>query len=69
MAFIVRFVNHNKTVFIAKLVKLRAVRIMAGTDTVDIMLLHQAQIPVDLFQRDGKAGNRVAVMAVGAVNL
>ena len=42
---------------------------MAGTDGIDVVLLHQEQIPPGLFHRDGGAGDGVAVVAVHAEEL
>ena len=41
MRFHVAFIHHVKAVFIAKLIEKRIVRVMAGTDGVDIRLLHE----------------------------
>ena len=69
VALIVRLVHHIEPVLVAELVELRCVRVMACPDRVDIVLFHQAQVPVHLFQADRKAGHRIAVMTVHAVEL
>ena len=41
VALIVSFIYNKETVFVAELIELRRIWIMAGTDAVDIMLFHE----------------------------
>ena len=67
MAFIVSFIDDEEAVFVAELVELGRVGIMACPDAVHVMLLHEQQVLLYLVQADGKSGYRIAVVAVCAV--
>ena len=56
MGLHVGLIDHVKTIFITETVELRAVRIVTGTDSVDVVLLHGDQILTDDIFRDHPAG-------------
>ncbi len=62
----IRLVNEVKAVLVAQLVKLRRIGIMAGADSVKIVLLHQRHIPADVGYGHRRAHIRVAVVAIHA---
>ena len=66
MTLNVRLVNHQKTIFVTKLVKNRRVRIMTRADCIEIMLLHQCQIQFHLIKTDYWTCHRVGIMPVHA---
>ena len=69
VALIIRLVDHIEAKLVAELVKLRGVRVMAGADRIDVMLLHHLEILLHLTQADHKAGDRIAVVAVYTAEL
>ena len=69
MAFLIRLVNHIEAVPIAQLDKNGGVRIMRGADGVDIVLLHQGQIPHHMLLRNGGAVKRAAIVAIDSAEL
>ena len=62
--FNICFVPHIKTQFVAKVIKLRSVRVVTGTDGVDIMLFHQLEITEHIFTVYGSAFAGMAFVAV-----
>ena len=60
----IRLRDHIKTVLAAQLREPRRIRIVAGTDRIDIVLLHQDQIHHSLFHANGITGERIAVVTV-----
>ncbi len=66
MALIVRLINHIKAQTVIELVSPGCIGIVAGTDSIYIMLLHHLKILLKLLHTDGKACHRIAVMAVGS---
>ena len=66
MDFYVGFVDDIETVFVTQLIKLRCIRIMAGADSIEIVLFHQAHIFADMFQRNSRTYIRITVMTVGS---
>ena len=66
MNLYVGFVDDIETVFVTQLIKLRCIRIMAGADSIEIVLLHQTHIFADMFQRNSRTYIRIAVMTVGS---
>ena len=67
MALIVRLINDKEAQAVIKLIKMRRIGIMAGTDGIHIMLFHQYQIFFNLIHRDGKTSHRITVVAVGSM--
>ena len=49
MGFQVCLIDHINTIFITELIDQRGIRIMAGTDGIDIILLHNAKILAEFF--------------------
>ena len=64
MGFQIRLRDHIKTVFAAQLREPGRIGIMAGTDGVDIRLLHDAQVEHGVHPRNHSSGKRAAVMTV-----
>ena len=69
VAFIVRFPDHEKTIFIAELVKIRSIWIMAAAHCIKVMLFHHDQIFLCLSDIDNRTRHRIAVMTVYALEL
>ena len=65
----VGLVDDQEAIGVAELVKLRGVGVVAGADGVDVVLLHQDQIPLHVRTGDRGAGDRVGVVAVDAPEL
>ena len=68
VAFVIRFVNHKKSVFIAELIKIGDIRVMAGADGVKIVPLDHGKVGLGLFQPDGITGDGIRFMPVDAVD-
>ena len=66
VAFQIRFRDHVKTIFAAQCREIRRIRIMAGTDCVDIALLHQLQVADNILPGHGCTGIRIGIVAVDA---
>ena len=66
MCLNIRLVNHHKSIFIAHLIKIWCIWIMAGTNSIKVMLLHQHQILFNLPDIDYKSCLRIRIMAVDA---
>ena len=64
----VRLVENVEAVFVAELIKLRGVRIVAGADGVDVEALHKFDVPPHGFEREGPAGVRIVFVAVDAAD-
>ena len=64
MCFNVCFINDHESVFVTHLVKERCVRIMTGTDCIEIVLFHQHQILSNLLHTDGKSRDWIGIMTV-----
>ena len=69
MAFVVSFVDDIKSQPVIQFIKMRCIWIMAGTDSIYIMFLHEPQIFHDLFLADDKSRHRITVMAIDAAEL
>ena len=69
MCLYVSLVYHIESIFVAELIEIRSIWIMAGPYGVDIVLLHERHIPDDLFSTDRKTGHRVRVVSVHSVEL
>ena len=69
MCLYVSLVYHIESIFVAELIEIRNIWIMAGPYGVDIVLLHERHIPDDLFSADCKTGHRVRVVSVHSVEL
>ena len=69
VAFNIRFVDHIQAVFIAQGQEAGIVGIMAGADAVDIVLLHQQNVPEHFADRRIVAQGGVGVVAVHALEL
>ena len=68
MGLQVALVHYIKSVAIAQLIKIRVIRIVGSTDSVDIGLLHQIQILHKPFSRHCPTVVGVKVMTVNAPN-
>ena len=66
MDLYVGFVDDIETIFVTQLIKLRCVRIMAGADSIEIVLLHQAHIFADMLQCNSRTHIRITVVTVGS---
>lgn len=64
MRFNVRLIDHHKTVSVAQLIKIRRVWIVAGTDSIEVVLFHQGKVCFHLFQADDKSCFRIGIMTV-----
>ena len=64
VGFLVRLGHYIQAVFVAEIVKIIVVRVMRGTDGVDIVLLHQLNIRRVYLVRDIFAVYRIGVVAV-----
>ena len=64
MAFHIVLINHIESQFVAEPVKRAGIWIMTGTDRVDIIPLHQQQIPADFLLRNSPAGFAAEIMTV-----
>ena len=64
VTFIIRLRNYKKTIFVAQLIKMRCIRIVAGSHSVKIMLLHQLQIMLCLHKADCRPGYRIRIVSV-----
>ncbi len=69
VGFQICFIHNIKTVFVIHLCGPWSIWIMAGTDRIDVMFLHQLQISQKLFPCDCSSGKRIAVVAVGTFDL
>ena len=69
VCFDVCLVTDKQTVFIAQLIEARIVRIVRGTDHVDVVTLHDHQIFTDMFERRCMTENRMAVVTVDTAAL
>ena len=69
MCLYVSLVYHIESVFVAEFIEIRHIWIVAGSDGIDIVLLHERHIPDDLFSADGKSCHRVGVVPVHSVEL
>ena len=67
VAFIVRFIDDKKAIFVTELIKHRRVRIVAGADTVKIKPADHCQILFHPWNIDDIAGLRVGIMPVHAM--
>ena len=67
VAFHIVLVDHIQAQLVAQAVQGAAVRIVAGPHRVDIVPLHQDQVPPDLLLRHGPAGLPAEVVPVGAL--
>ena len=66
--FNIRLVDYVKSVFFAHLEETRVVRIVRGTNGIDVMLLHHFEVEHHILNRANVAGKRVRVVAVYALN-
>ena len=64
VAFIIRLIDHIKAQAVIELVGPGRIGVMAGADSVDVVLLHHLKILHKLHRTDGKASDRVTVVAV-----
>ncbi len=58
--------DHVKTVFIAQIINADRIRVMAGTDCIDVVLFHRCQVFDQLFSRNNTAGYGAELVAVDA---
>ena len=66
MAFVVSLINDIKTILIAELIENRMIRIMTGTDRVNVVCFHHQQVFFHLRNTNCKAGDWIRLMAVDA---
>ena len=69
VALVVGLAHDEESIFVAQLVKARRVWIVSGAHRVDVVLLHQPQVGFHVIEVDGRAGDRVGVVAVDAAQL
>ena len=69
VALVVSLGHHVEAETVVQVVEVRRVRVMAGADRVDVVLLHQREVAHELLLADDRAGHRVAVVPVDAVEL
>ena len=69
MALVVRFVDDVEAVQVAELVEDGGIRIVAGADRIDVVLLHQLHVRLHLLDADGIAGHRIGIVTVDAAEL
>ena len=69
VAFIVRFVDNIQPQFVTELVKIRSVRIVAGTDSVEIIFLDHEQILQHLFRGINGTSHGIGFVTVNAAEL
>ena len=66
VAFQIRFRDHVKTIFAAQCREIRRIGIVAGTNRIDIALLHQLQIANHVFSGHSCTGVWIGIVAVDA---
>ena len=64
MTFVISFVNDEKSVLITQLVEHGSIRIVAGADGIEVVLLDHSQIPLHVLDADDGAGYGIGVMTV-----
>ena len=64
----VRFVKNVETVFVGEVVPLRHIRIMAGSNGIDVVLLHQLDVLDHHFARHDLAGIGVEFVTVHSLD-
>ena len=69
MAFMIGLIDHEETVLITQLVEHRRVRVMAGTDGVEVVLLDHLQVALHMIDADHRTGHRIGIMAVDTPEL
>lgn len=69
MCLYVSLVYHIESIFVAEIIEIRNIWIMACPYGVDIVPLHERHIPDDLFSADRKTGHRVGIMSVHSMEL
>ena len=67
MCFHVGFVNHIQAVLVAQFIEIILVRIVRGTNRIDVILLHGEDVPADFFFRDGTSTGCTKFMPVYAI--
>ena len=67
VAFVVGLADDVEAESVIQIVEVRRVRIMACSNRIDVMLLHERQIRHDLLLADGRTCHRVAVVSVDAM--
>ena len=67
VGFHIGFRHHKQAVNIAQLIKARIVRVVRGTDSIDIVLFHQPQILLHPADADSTAFVFIIIVAVDAV--
>ena len=65
--FQICLINHVNAILITEFINLRRIRVMAGTDPVDVILLHRAKILAQLFLRHMPSADGTELVAVHAL--
>ena len=66
VTFVIGLIDDIETILVTELIENRRIGIVAGTNSIHVMLLHQEQILLHLFHRNGKTSNRIGVVTVDA---
>ena len=66
MALQIRLVDQIDPILIAELIPSRLVGIVAGTDRIDVVALHETDIPDHVFFRDGASSLHIELMTVNS---
>ena len=69
VTFVICFINDHKAVLVTELIEHGCVGIVGGTDRIEIVFLNHLQIPLQMLQRDHRAGDGVGIMAVDTTEL
>ena len=64
VCFDICLVNHHKSIAVAHFIEKWCIWIMAGTNGIEVVLLHQGKVCLDLLHANCKSGDRIGVMAV-----
>ena len=63
----VSLINHIHSVPIAEFIQIRVIRIVAGPDRVEVVLLHKSDISLHIFSGDCLSGILIMVVPVDSV--
>ena len=69
VCFDICLVNHHKSIAVAHFIEKWCIWIMAGTNGIEVVLLHQGKVCLDLLHANCKSGDRIGVMAVHTTKL
>ncbi len=69
VAFIIGFIDDKKTIFIAQLIEIGNIGIMAASNGIKVVFFNQTKVGFHLFQSYNRACDRIRVMPVYAAEL